>query len=56
MLGKPCIQGTRITVEHILEQLSGGAAVEGLLEAQHRLTREDVQAALAFAAGSVGQR
>lgn len=26
MLGKPVIRGTRITVEHVLEQLAGGGA------------------------------
>ncbi len=53
MLGKPCIVGTRITVEHILEELAAGATVEALLEAHPRLVREDVQAALRFAVESV---
>lgn len=50
MLGKPVVSGTRITVEHILESLSEGATIEQLLEAHPRLTRESIQAALAFAA------
>ena len=53
MMGKPVVQGTRITVEHILEELAAGLSVEALLEQHPRLTREDVQAALAFAAESV---
>jgi uncharacterized protein (DUF433 family) len=50
MMGKPVVAGTRITVEHILEKLGAGETVEDLLDAHPRLTREAVQAALAFAA------
>lgn len=50
MMGKPVIRGTRITVEHILERLAAGETVDQILEAHPALTREAVQAALAFAA------
>jgi uncharacterized protein (DUF433 family) len=50
MMGKPCISGTRITVELILEKLSAGESVEQILEAHPRLTEESVRAAIAFAA------
>ena len=50
MMGKPVIAGTRITVELVLEKLAAGETVEQILEAHPRLTREAVQAALAFAA------
>ncbi len=50
MMGKPVIIGTRITVELILEKLAAGETVDELLEAHPRLTREAIQAALAFAA------
>ncbi len=50
MMGKPVIAGTRITVELIVEKLAGGETVEQILEAHPRLTREAIQAALAFAA------
>jgi len=50
MMGKPVVAGTRITVELILEKLSAGETIEQLLESHPRLTREAVQAALAFAA------
>lgn len=50
MMGKPVVAGTRITVELILEKLGAGETVEQLLEAHPRLTREAIQAALAFAA------
>jgi uncharacterized protein (DUF433 family) len=53
MLGKPVIRGTRIPVELILRKLSEGATEEDLLDAYPRLTRKDIQAALAFAADSL---
>ena len=53
MLGKPVIRGTRITVELILRKLSEGATEADLLDAYPRLTRQDIQAALAYAASSL---
>jgi len=53
MLGKPVIRGTRIPVELILRKLSEGATEADLLDAYPRLTREDIQAALAYAASSL---
>ena len=53
MMGKPVVAGTRITVELILEKLGAGETVEQLLQAHPRLTREGIQAALAFAARSL---
>jgi len=50
MMGKPCIRGTRITVELILRKLGAGRSFADLLEAYPRLTEEDLRAALAFAA------
>jgi uncharacterized protein (DUF433 family) len=50
MMGKPVIAGTRMTVELILEKLAAGETVEQLLAAHPRLTREGIQAALAYAA------
>ena len=50
MMGKPVIVGTRITVELILKKLAAGETIDDLLEAHPRLTREAIQAALAFAA------
>jgi uncharacterized protein (DUF433 family) len=49
MMGKPVIAGTRITVELILEKLAAGETVEQILDAHPRLTKEAIQAALAFA-------
>jgi len=53
MMGKPIIAGTRITVELILEKLAAGETIEQILDAHPRLTREAIQAALAFAAESL---
>ena len=50
MLGKPVIRGTRIPVEIILRKLAEGATEADLLDAYARLTRQDIQAALAYAA------
>ncbi len=53
MLGKPVVRGTRIPVELILRKLAEGANEEDLLDAYPRLTREDIRAAIAFAADTV---
>lgn len=53
MLGKPVIRGTRIPVELILRKLSEGAREADLLDAYPRLTREDIQAAIGYAADTV---
>ena len=54
MLGKPVIAGTRIPVEQILRKLAADVSVEAVLRDYPRLTREDVQAALAYASDVVG--
>ena len=53
MLGKPVIRGTRIPVELILRKLSEGASEGDLLDAYPRLTREDIHAAMRYAADSL---
>ena len=53
MLGKPVIRGTRIPVELIIRKLSEGATEADLLDAYPRLTREDIRAALAYAAATL---
>ena len=53
MLGKPVIRGTRIPVELVVRKLSEGATEVNLLDAYPRLTRADIQAALAYAADTV---
>ena len=53
MMGKPVIRGTRITVELILRKLSEGATEADLQEAYPRLTREDIHAAMRYAADTL---
>lgn len=48
--GKPCIKGTRITVYDVLEYLAGGMSEDEILSDFPDLAREDIRAALAFAA------
>jgi uncharacterized protein (DUF433 family) len=48
--GKPCIKGTRITVYDILEYLAGGMTEDQILADFPSLTRDDIRAALGFAA------
>lgn len=53
MLGKPVIRGTRIPVELILRKLSEGASEADLMDAYPRLAREDIQAAMRYAADTL---
>lgn len=48
LVGKPCIRGMRISVEHILDALAAGIAPKELLEEYPVLELEDVQAALLY--------
>lgn len=50
MMGKPVIKGTRVTVEQILENLSANSSIDDVLAAHPHLTKDQVHAALAFAA------
>jgi uncharacterized protein (DUF433 family) len=52
--GKPVIRGTRVAVESLLRKLSEGATEADLLDAHPRLTHDDIQAALRYAADAVG--
>lgn len=54
--GKPCIRGHRITVQEVLEWLSGGASQEQILSDYPQLTREDFWAVYAYAAKLAGER
>lgn len=48
--GKPCVRGLRYPVENLLELLAGGMSVEQVLEDYEDLQREDILAALSYAA------
>ncbi|MFN8422296.1 MAG: DUF433 domain-containing protein [Anaerolineae bacterium] len=53
VLGKPVIRGTRVPVEIIVRKLGEGLSEDDLLDAYPRLTRDDIHAALAYAAASL---
>ena len=53
MAGKPCIAGTRITVEIVLRYLAGGASNTQILEAFPALADADIVAAIEYAADAV---
>lgn len=48
--GKPCVAGTRIAVQDILEWLASGMPYEDIIKDFPELNKEKIQAALAFAA------
>lgn len=53
--GKPVIRGTRIMVRNILGLVAGGYTVDRILQTYPELTKEDVSAALEYAAQLVGE-
>jgi len=53
--GKPVIRGTRIMVKNILGMVAGGYSVERILQAYPELSKEDVSAALEYAAQIVAE-
>ena len=48
--GKPCVRGTRLSVELLLELLASGATRDEVLAAYPQLTDEGLAAALRYAA------
>lgn len=48
--GKPCVRGLRYPVELLLELLSSGMTTEEILDDYDDLERDDILAALLFAA------
>ena len=48
--GRPCIRGMRIRVTDVLELLSAGASYEEILGDSPDLEREDILAAIEYAA------
>ena len=53
MGGKPVIQGTRLTVEYILNLLAHGATTSEIVAEYDGLALEDLQACLLFASKSL---
>jgi len=50
LYGKPVIEGTRLSVEAILQNLASGYSYDELLDAYPFLTAEDIIAAIKYAA------
>ena len=48
--GKPCIRRMRYPVEHVLEWLASGMSIDDILADYPDLEREDILAALSYAA------
>ncbi|MGL6342034.1 MAG: DUF433 domain-containing protein, partial [Waterburya sp.] len=53
MIGKPVINGTRLTVEYILNLLAHGASIAEILEEYDGLEEADIRACLLFASQSL---
>ncbi len=50
LYGKPVVEGTRLSVEAILQNLASGYTRDDLLDAYPFLTSEDIAAAIEYAA------
>jgi len=48
--GKPCVRGTRLSVEFLLELVASGATQEQILAQYPPLTRDSLAAAFQYAA------
>ena len=48
--GAPCVRGTRIHIDVVLDALAEGQTEEEILADYPRLTRQDIAAVLAYAA------
>ena len=49
LVGKPVIKGTRIAVQFVIDLLARGWTTEQVLREYDHLTRDDIQACLAYA-------
>ncbi|MFZ6020320.1 MAG: DUF433 domain-containing protein [Chloroflexota bacterium] len=54
--GKAIIKGTRIMVSVILDNLAAGLSAEEILQSYPSLKREDISAAIAYAAELASER
>ena len=51
--GKPCVKGTRLSVQFLLELIASGATQSQIIEGYPQLHPDDVQQAIRFAAESL---
>jgi len=54
--GKACIKGTRIMVSIILDNLANGESNENIIKSYPSLKKEDIQAAISYAADLARER
>jgi len=54
--GKACIEGTRIMVSVILDNLAAGFSPEGILRSYPTLNLDDIKAAIAYGAELAKER
>jgi len=54
--GKACIKGTRIMVSVVLDNLAAGLTIDEIVRSYPSLSREAVQAAIAYAAELTRER
>ena len=48
--GRPCVRDTRIEIAVVLDGLAEGLTIENIIDHYPQLTKEDILAALAYAA------
>jgi uncharacterized protein (DUF433 family) len=54
--GKPCVKGTRVMVSVILDNLAVGQTPEEIMKSYPSVSREAIQAAIAYAADLARER
>ena len=54
--GNACIKGTRIMVSIVMDNLAAGLTVDEILQSYPSLTRETIQASIAYAAELTRER
>ena len=54
--GKACIKGTRILVSVVLDNLAANISLDEILKSYPSLSREDIQAAVSYAAELARER
>ena len=52
--GRPCLRGTRMRVQDVLDMLAGGATAEEILTDFPYLESDDIRASIAYAAAAIG--
>jgi uncharacterized protein (DUF433 family) len=48
LLGKPCIKGTRLSIEFILQRLADGWSIQDIINNYPRLTLNDLKAVFLY--------